>query len=118
MSSEALLCTVHLRAEFQDIFKEASAKLSMDGKSRAIDNVYMERFWRTIKYEEVYLKDYETMEDAKREIGKFIRNCNEQRPHSSINGLTPVMFYGNIKQQQDEQELKPVYPSKTDSVAV
>lgn len=58
--------------EFQDIFKETLVKLSMDGKGRAIDNVYMERFWRTIKYEEVYLKDYEIMEDARREIGQLM----------------------------------------------
>lgn len=82
--------------DFQDVFKDTKVKISMDGKGRAIDNVRIERFWRTIKYDEVYLKDYADMEEAKREIGSFIRKYNEERPHEKLNGLTPATIYDSI----------------------
>lgn len=100
------------------MLQSAEVKISMDGKGRAIDNVCIERFWRTIKYDEVYLKDYVNMKEAKREIGNFIRKYNEERPHESLGGLTPIMLYDKVKQSQDEQESKPDYPPKKDSVAV
>ena len=83
----------------------------MDGKGRSLDNVYIERFWRTIKYDEIYLKDYENMEEAKRMIGKFISKYNEERPHALLDGLTPVMFYDMIK-LQGERELNPLIHQK------
>ena len=82
--------------EFQDVLQSAEVKISMDGKGRAIDNVCIERFWRTIKYDEVYLKDYVNMKEAKREIGNFIRKYNEERPHESLGGLTPIMLYDKV----------------------
>lgn len=63
--------------------------LSMDGKGRAIDNVFTERFWRTLKYEEVYLRSYENGQDAYRQLARYIRWYNEERSHSSLGGLTP-----------------------------
>ncbi len=70
--------------EFQEIFKETKTKLSMDGEGRSLDKVYIERFWRTIKYDAIYLKDYENMEDAKKK---------EKKKIFLILRLTPVMFY-------------------------
>lgn len=68
-------------------------RISMDGKGRALDNVVVERFWRSLKYEEVYLKDYNTMMECREEIGGYIRKYNSFRPHSSIGGITPDMVY-------------------------
>ena len=59
----------------------------MDGKGRVIDNIFIERFWRTLKYEEVYTKCYETVAECRASIGEFIRKYNEERLHQSI--LTP-----------------------------
>lgn len=63
--------------------------LSMDGKGRAIDNVFTERLWRSLKYEEVYIKSYDDGRDAWQGLDKYFRFYNEQRPHSSLDGKTP-----------------------------
>lgn len=63
--------------------------LSMDGKGRAIDNVFTERLWRSLKYEEVYIKSYQDGQDAWRNLDQYIRFYNERRPHHSLNGKTP-----------------------------
>lgn len=68
-------------------------KISMDGKGRALDNVAIERFWRTLKYEEVYLKDYMSMKEARENIGRFIELYNSYRPHDSLKGLPPMEVY-------------------------
>ena len=74
--------------------KDAGVKISMDGKGRALDNVYIERFWRTIKYDEVYLSDYRTPDEARERIGEFIAMYNHDRPHASLGGKTPAMVRG------------------------
>jgi putative transposase len=63
--------------------------LSMDGKGRAIDNVFTERLWRSLKYEEVYIKSYQDGQDAWRNLDHYIRFYNERRPHDALNGKTP-----------------------------
>lgn len=73
--------------------KDAGVQISMDGKGRAIDNIMIERFWRTIKYDEVYLNDYESPGHARRRIGEYIEMYNSRRPHASLNGRTPNMVY-------------------------
>ncbi len=75
--------------DFTQLFKDRSIAISMDGKGAWRDNVFVERFWRSIKYEEVYLRAYETATDAKASIGRYIAFYNERRPHSSLGGLTP-----------------------------
>jgi len=72
---------------------DAGAKFSMDGKGRALDNIITERFWRTLKYVEVYLKDYATMLEAKDSLGNFIRKYNTQRPHDACSGQPPLTTY-------------------------
>jgi putative transposase len=67
--------------------------LSMDGKRRAIDNVFTERFWRSLKYEEVYLKSYEDGHQAYEQISRYIQWYNQQRPHSSLGGKTPQSVF-------------------------
>ena len=57
--------------EFTKVLKDKGVRISMDGSGRALDNVVVERFWRTLKYDEVYLKEYESLPDAKDQIGRF-----------------------------------------------
>lgn len=79
--------------KFTSTLMDAQIKISMDGKGRWMDNVMVERFWRTIKYEEVYPKRYETLKEAKNEIRKYIEFYNTGRPHSKLNDKTPDEFY-------------------------
>ena len=67
--------------------------LSMDGKGCWRDNVFVERFWKTLKYEEVYLHAYDSVSEAKASIERYITFYNSQRPHSSLQGRTPDMVY-------------------------
>ncbi|MCF1457643.1 MAG: IS3 family transposase [Shewanella sp.] len=79
--------------EFTDKLKEHGIRISMDGKGRWIDNVFIERLWRSLKYEEVYLKAYETPKEAEVEIGHYMVFYNEQRNHQSLGNLTPDEVY-------------------------
>jgi putative transposase len=65
----------------------------MDGKGRLRDNVLIERFWRSIKYEEVYLNAYASVSDARQSIGRYIDFYNTTRPHSSLKALTSNQVY-------------------------
>ena len=67
----------------------SGARLSMDGKGAWTDNIFIERFWRSLKYEEVYLRAYDTVADAKRRIYRYIERYNTIRPHASLGGKTP-----------------------------
>ncbi len=66
----------------------------MDGRGRWIDNRFIERLWRSLKYECVYLQAFETGTEARRGIGAWINYYNEERPHSGFAGLTPNEAYG------------------------
>jgi putative transposase len=65
----------------------------MDGRGRALDNVFVERLWRTVKYEEVYWKDYETPQQATQELARFFVRYNEQRQHQALDYQTPASVY-------------------------
>ena len=67
----------------------------MDGKGRWMDNVFIERLWRSLKYEEVYLKAYETVPEAKADIKECIRFYNHERTHQSLGRQTPEQVYFN-----------------------
>lgn len=75
------------------LFTGKGTKVSMDGRGRAMDNIFTERLWRTVKYEEVYLKDYATVLEAKEEIGDYIKFYNYERKHQSLNYKTPAEIY-------------------------
>jgi len=64
--------------------RKKKIKISMDGKGRVIDNIFIERFWRTLKYEEVYTKSYETVAECRASIGEFIQKYNQDRLHQSL----------------------------------
>ena len=79
--------------EFTGILQNQEVKISMDGKGRAMDNIMIERFWRSLKYEEVYLKDYESVKEAREKICRYIDSYNSFRPHENLGGITPDMLY-------------------------
>jgi putative transposase len=80
--------------DFVKLIKDDNAiSLSMDGKGCWRDNVFVERFWRSLKYEEVYLRAYGSFSEAKSSIGRYIEFYNSQRPHSSLDGKTPDSVY-------------------------
>jgi putative transposase len=80
--------------EYLNILKShPEIKISMDGRGRAFDNIFIERLWRTIKYEEVYLKDYQTPKEARLSLSEFINFYNEERLHKSLNYQTPAEIY-------------------------
>ena len=68
----------------------------MDGKGRFIDNIFVERLWRSLKYEEVYLGDYDSMEHAREGIGRYFDFFNYDRPHSALGYQTPAGFYDGL----------------------
>ena len=74
---------------FTDLLLDAGVQISMDGKGRCLDNVFVERLWRSLKYEEVYLKAYSTVRDAHTGIGSYLRFFNEERPHQALGYRTP-----------------------------
>jgi putative transposase len=74
---------------------DSGTKFSMDGKGAWRDNVFIERFWRTVKYEEVYLRAYETVSDARYHLDRYMTFYNTGRPHSSLNDRTPDAVYFN-----------------------
>ena len=79
-----------------NILKEHDIKISMDGKGRSIDNICIERFWRTIKYEEIYLNDYKSMSELKYSIDNYIVKYNSRRLHSAIGNKTPNEVYNTF----------------------
>ncbi|MBY8113236.1 IS3-like element ISVpa4 family transposase [Vibrio fluvialis] len=79
--------------EFTQKLIEHNVRISMDGKGRWVDNVFIERLWRSLKYEEVYLKAYTTPREAELEIGNYMVFYNEERNHQGLNNLTPDEAY-------------------------
>lgn len=77
---------------FTGVLKASGVKISMDGKGRWIDNVFVERLWRSIKYEEVYLRAYESVTEARCRIGEYLKFYNSERKHQSL-GSTPDQAY-------------------------
>jgi len=80
---------------FTDILLKAGVKTSVDGSGSWCDIVFVERLWRSIKYEEVYLKAYETVTEARASIGRYVHFYNTRRPHSSLDRKTPDQVYFN-----------------------
>jgi len=86
--------------EFTGRLLAANVRISMDGRGRALDNVFVERLWRTVKYEEVYLKSYETVPVAIRSLGEYFRFYNEERLHQALGYRPPAVVYHHPAQFQ------------------
>ena len=87
---------------FTDRLKSAGVRISMDGKGRAFDNIMVERLWRTVKYEEVYLNEYNDYFDAVKNIERYIKFYNNERRHSSLDKQTPAERYHGYRREQRE----------------
>ena len=79
--------------EFTDVLKEYRIKISMDGKGRWADNVFVERLWRSVKYECVYLQEWKNVVAVRTGLREYFEFYNHERPHQSLNGLTPGMVH-------------------------
>ena len=82
--------------DFVSVLEEAKIRVSMDGRRRLYDNIFVERLWRTIKYEEVYLHDYRTVSEAKERLSPYFVFYNTERPHASLDYRTPFEVYYGI----------------------
>ena len=78
---------------FTNVLRDKGIRISMDGRRRWLDNVFIERLWRSLKYENVYLNAYETGSEARAGIGRWFAFYNQIRPHSSLGGTTPERYY-------------------------
>ena len=80
---------------FTSVLHREKIAISMDGRGAWRDNVFVERLWRSVKYEEVYLRAYGSVSEARSSIGRYLTFYNGQRPHSSLDGKTPDQVYFN-----------------------
>jgi len=80
-------------SDFTGILEDKGIRISMDGRGRVYDNIFVERLWRTVKYEEVYLKEYNNMHEAKNCLFRYFDFYNNERPHQSLENRTPSEVY-------------------------
>ena len=83
-------------ADFTDRLKAAGIRISMDGRGRVFDNIFVERLWRTVKYEEVYIKSYEGVNECVNGLSAYFRFYNEERLHQSLGYRTPRQVYHGL----------------------
>jgi putative transposase len=86
---------------FTEQLTTAGVRISMDGRGRAFDNIFVERLWRTVKYEEVYLKEYASPVDARHNLEAYFRFYNHERPHQSLDWRTPMAVYWDSRERWD-----------------
>jgi putative transposase len=86
--------------DFIDVLKAHDIRISMDGRGRLYDNIFVERLWRTVKYEEVYIHDYLSVPEAREGLSDFFCFYNTERPHASLDGRTPFDVYHGIASVQ------------------
>ena len=82
--------------DFTSVLLDEGIKISMDGKGRYIDNIFVERLWRSLKYEEVYLYAYDSVQEARLGIGRYVDFFNDERPHTALGYQTPASFYDGL----------------------
>jgi putative transposase len=82
--------------DFTSVLLDGGIKISMDGRGRCLDNVFVERLWRSLKYEEVYLYAYDTVPVARAGIARYFKFFNDERPHEALGYQTPASFYDGL----------------------
>ena len=99
--------------EFTQVLQEHGVKISRDGKGRYSDDILVERLWRTLKYEDVYLKAYANATEARREVGAYFRFYNDQRPHQALGYRTPAeVFHGAMNAPGEESKERRNSPER------
>ncbi len=96
---------------FTQMLQEQGIQVSMDGKGRYLDNIFVERLWRSIKYEEVYLKAYQTVAEARTGINAYLEFYNQQRPHQALGYRTPAEVYQNGQEEKEAAAQEVGLPS-------
>jgi putative transposase len=96
--------------DFTGILLRAGIEISMDGRGRVYDNIFVERLWRSVKYEEVYLKDYEGVREAREGLGRYFEFYNGNRPHQSLGYRTPREVYSSVEGRWEDGEGLAVTP--------
>ncbi len=79
--------------EFTGRLEKENVRISMDGRGRVFDNIMIERLWRSVKYEEVYLKDYESVQECRSRLAAYLEFYNQERLHQSLKYRTPLEWY-------------------------
>lgn len=79
--------------QYTDVLRAAQVQISMDGRGRALDNIFVERLWRSVKYEEVYLYDYATPREARHGLTRYFQFYDYERPHQALDYRTPAEVY-------------------------
>jgi len=97
---------------FTGLLKRHGVKISMDGKGSYRDNIFIERLWRTVKYEEVYLKAYQDGREAKISLGNYFRFYNAERPHQSLGYRTPAKVYLTLSTVVESGTRHPLYAAR------
>ncbi len=87
------------------ITQQAISILEIGGRNRALDTIFVERFWRSLKYEDIYLKDYQTMEDLKQGLKRYFGFYNSERFHQSLDYQTPDTVYCSCFKEQEQNLL-------------
>lgn len=104
---------------YTDILAAGGVQISMDGRGRCMDNIFTERLWRTVKYEEVYLKSYAGFADAKQNLAEYFSFYNDERPHSSLDDRTPREVYRGTKNSAcAERQKSPLVLSTASTILV
>ncbi len=91
---------------FTGTLEDHCIRISMDGRGRAFDNIFVERLWRSVKYEEVYLKDYSGVRDAKDSLRQYFDFYNNDRPHQSLGNRTPEEVYYGLNEKVNRNYLE------------
>ena len=99
--------------EFTAVLDQEGIRISMDGRGRVYDNIFVERLWRSVKYEDVYLKDYRTVVEAIEGIGSYFIFYNHERLHQSLGYKTPGLIYFKEREIKNKQfSTLPGYPGR------
>ena len=104
--------------DFTKILSEHEIKISMDGRGRCMDNIFTERLWRTVKYENVYLKSYRNIHEAKAGLSEYFQFYNHKRRHQSLDNQTPADVYLNQRSNQTLTIFSPQILSNLSPIAV
>lgn len=89
--------------EYLGRLERAEVRISMDGRGRFLDNIFVERLWRTVKYEDIYIRDYETVAEARAGLARFFSFYNRERFHQSLDYQTPAQVYWQGSQPWTKQ---------------